>query len=750
VTQLDEEFEILDATSLKTNRSDESFLKFGMHVPTSWYYRFIQLLIELSKENDDRQSSLVYLKNYYKDNPKQLLDISAFEFDYSPSKAVTWYTKDSFVHRKLNEAFRSRDFEFLIRFRFFIADLHQQIYDEFKSPNAPKPPVVYRGQLMHKSEIESLEEEQIICGLSFLSTTLNRDWALNVYAGASKDRSLTDDYQSVLFEIEILRPKSKLLIFADLSKLSFFEDGEEEVLFTTGSHFKISDIRFDNDAGAWIVGLNHAPVRYQTNDLKKPYYIQIITIGFFLYARNDDFQSAQSYYDTLLSIANTLPWIISCHVGIGLVEYYKEKYDLALNKFDQALQLINEHNLHQTLKMIGNIYCLIGNVYREKHEYDTALEWYEKASNVRFYFIEKEHDYWLMFTRTKQINLFVKHDKYFYYCDRPALNKAIVYNRIGQWTSALGNFQTALDTFKELQETGEIEMFVKILQFDSKRGNIIANNHPFLGDKNFSNFPNEIHKTYILEAYIELGKNYLDNNHLDYAFNCYQTIIQYNMKIESAIYVQCLYGIGKVYESKNDYNPAIDWFKKAIDYTIINIVNTEYSTNIFSQLIYENFISISNEKLSNPLSSINYMKEIVEKLIENTTDIEKIIDLISKIYKITIQYYHVNNKTKIELICDHIIGVLSKINLNDRQWIKWICLGSMCSFKVFQTQHYHCQPILDENYKAYLNLYERAADIMANKSGNALKKEIDKCNYFVNNLKVMFLNDQLASLRSND
>lgn len=115
------------------------------------------------------------------------------------------------------------------------------------------------------------------------------------------------------------------------------------------------------------------------SEFKRPLDVEIISIGFYLFILNDHFQLAKQFYETLLSVSNSLSWIIACHIGFGLIEYFKENYPLALNKFQEALKIIDEENVYNTCHIIGNIYCLIGNLYREMKSYEQALEYIQKS-----------------------------------------------------------------------------------------------------------------------------------------------------------------------------------------------------------------------------------------------------------------------------------------------------------------------------------------------------------------------------------
>ena len=84
-----------------------------------------------------------YLKEYYAHSPLTLQDVLQFERDYSSDTAIQWYTKGGFVFSLLNKAFRSCDYELLILFRFFIADLYDQLFDLHKRETMPTDMIYY-------------------------------------------------------------------------------------------------------------------------------------------------------------------------------------------------------------------------------------------------------------------------------------------------------------------------------------------------------------------------------------------------------------------------------------------------------------------------------------------------------------------------------------------------------------------------------------------------------------------------------
>ncbi|CAF3909668.1 unnamed protein product [Rotaria sp. Silwood1] len=646
--------ETLHETFNARSNDGESFLKFDRSTYIVWYLRFIHLLININKENNDRQPLIDYLKSYYANSPI-LEHVQKFEREYSPLAAIDWYTRDSFVYRILNKAFRSFNFEILFLFRFFIADLYQQLSSLDADKNISAHAVYYRGQLMHKSEIETLKKDQHICSASFLSTTCNRDIALNFFTCVSTPCSSTNDPQSVLFIIHPTEFNYKQLIFADISELSNFGNAEQEVLFAVGSYFRIDQISFDEDINLWTIELVEQYIEEKLVDLKRPFYIDIIAVGFYLLVQDDDFQCVKNYYEILLKESNSLLWIVSCYVGLGLIEYYKKNYFIALEKFDDAMKIIEEEKLEKTCEMIGNIYCILANVYREMTDYDMALYFYKEAlkTDKINYLIDKKHSFWDMYIYKPKLNSFVKDDKYFFYCDRILLNMVVLYKTTEQWTLAMETYEKIWTNSHERDQTGEVEVFVKILGHTENNSNahhLTDKNRKFLGGKTISRFLDKHQKHNVLYAYAELADHHLKYNSLDHAFLYYQEVLQCELKIDSHLILRCLYGIGNIYEMRKEYSSAIEWLKKGIDYSIKD--TSDIGMGLID--IYKKSLSIFNEKLNDTYSSIIYMTEIINNLIGNTDSIEKRNDLIAKVYKTTIQFYHYHDKTQIESICNHI------------------------------------------------------------------------------------------------
>jgi hypothetical protein len=99
-------------------------------------------------------------REYYQGNLAQLKIIDDFERYYKPEDAVSWYIRDCFLFRILTKAFRDFNLASLFAIRFFIVDLYTQLNKLCIEQNKELKECItlYRGQVLHANELESLKK----------------------------------------------------------------------------------------------------------------------------------------------------------------------------------------------------------------------------------------------------------------------------------------------------------------------------------------------------------------------------------------------------------------------------------------------------------------------------------------------------------------------------------------------------------------------------------------------------------------
>jgi hypothetical protein len=194
---------------------------------------------------NDKHELIKLCKDLYKNNDVQLALVNEFEREYTSSRALWWYTRESFVYRMLNKALRIQNIELLNLFRFVIGD----IYQLFQRNQCQSSAHVYRGQVISTDELNTLQHlmGKFVSISSFFSTSRNRHKAIEFLNNWDD----SNDLHRILFIINADPHVVKSKPFANVSQFSD-NDSESEVLFMTGCVFRLMKID-QNDDNIWII-----------------------------------------------------------------------------------------------------------------------------------------------------------------------------------------------------------------------------------------------------------------------------------------------------------------------------------------------------------------------------------------------------------------------------------------------------------------------------------------------------------------
>ncbi|CAF4275967.1 unnamed protein product, partial [Adineta steineri] len=150
--------------------------------------------------------------------------IYEFKTNYTADQAVLFYTKYGFIYKEINEALRSINIDYLLRFRFVLKDIYNQLTHLMAVKPTDEATNVYRGQYIHFYEIfdlfNSFKQRVPTIINSFFSTSLDRQVSLGfLKAGSERNSSITS--VPVLFTITIQKQDvSSDSPFADISQYS--------------------------------------------------------------------------------------------------------------------------------------------------------------------------------------------------------------------------------------------------------------------------------------------------------------------------------------------------------------------------------------------------------------------------------------------------------------------------------------------------------------------------------------------------
>ncbi|CAF3345867.1 unnamed protein product [Rotaria sp. Silwood1] len=223
-----------------------------------WFQLFIEVLLRMYHQSNDRKELLDICKKSYTGNQQQMKIIEEFEKTYKGENAIWWYTRESCFYRMMNKALRVHDFDMLFAFRFFITDIAKQIknkHEKFIRTCENRNIIhVYRGQIIGNEELELMENiiGEFLSMNSFLSTSRDRSTTLHFARFTPK----ADDSQQIIFEIDI-EPRLQTKAFADISQISYHQN-EDEVLITLGALFRIEKVNEDKKERIWMVRVSLA------------------------------------------------------------------------------------------------------------------------------------------------------------------------------------------------------------------------------------------------------------------------------------------------------------------------------------------------------------------------------------------------------------------------------------------------------------------------------------------------------------
>ncbi|CAF4199498.1 unnamed protein product [Rotaria sordida] len=348
-----------------------------------------------------RQDILLTYRNdlsiKYQNEEVQLNSINDFENNCTLDDALYWYTKEPFVYKLVNKAFRTRNVDLICRFRYFIILLHRRLKELSIQQQKINYTIVYRAQTLRKNDLETLKSNigNLISTNTIMSTTRNKNVA-DMFLDATAEIN-------VIFKINIENATDYIFYtFADISEFSQYPQ-EEETLFFPGSVFHIDSVEKENNS-TWIIKLTlnndtTEQIEQLMNVIQKQFTNKINLDYSFM--KIDDFNLFRKYYRILTNKKFTFKDAITNAIGgidfdylfrnfdkkfivfnilIGNNYFRLFEYDNALHHYDIAISSLDNNNNNNQL--IGEIYNHIGDVQKAMNNFQSALLYYEKALQI--------------------------------------------------------------------------------------------------------------------------------------------------------------------------------------------------------------------------------------------------------------------------------------------------------------------------------------------------------------------------------
>ncbi|CAF5015542.1 unnamed protein product [Rotaria sp. Silwood1] len=211
----------------------------------------IEIFIKMRYDQNAFKHMCGLCRMYCKENPSE---IDQFEDNYHPTKAIYYYTRASFLFRVINQILRLYDVDRIYRFGCYMADLHKQLEDLGNKQRCDSNQTikkVYRGKKLSTDILQQLKDNigHPISMNGLLSTTEHCDVA-RCFAGME---GVQNEYQSVIFEMNIDNTAKLTTPYANVSGLSAIKD-ENEILFFMGFVWKIKSME-ETTPNRWYIVL---------------------------------------------------------------------------------------------------------------------------------------------------------------------------------------------------------------------------------------------------------------------------------------------------------------------------------------------------------------------------------------------------------------------------------------------------------------------------------------------------------------
>ncbi|CAF3203255.1 unnamed protein product [Rotaria sp. Silwood2] len=369
------------STKQNLNQLDSSFM-------------YTQIMKEILLKIDFNQQHIkeftMHCRDIFANNPFELQYVKKLEHEYFKHIPVWWYTNQCFLYSMLNRSLRMMEIDLIISMGFFIRDLYNHIVQLHKEQcvenTHEKFFTVYRGQGLSQDDLDRMMKTPggLLSFNNFLSTSIDRQISLNF----ARQTTETSNLVGILF---VMRIDSSILStpYANVRDVSYLK-GEEEILFSMNSIFRIGSIKYtDENNCVWQVELtlysdNDPDLNILTEQIRKETYPEkkgwdrldhlLIKLG--------QFNKAQEVYEILFEQAKTDSEKALMSHMLGWVKRNQGEYKDAITYYKKSIK-IKEKILSPTDLSLAASYNNIGSVYNKMDGYSNSLSSHQKSLEIK-------------------------------------------------------------------------------------------------------------------------------------------------------------------------------------------------------------------------------------------------------------------------------------------------------------------------------------------------------------------------------
>ncbi|CAF4094716.1 unnamed protein product, partial [Rotaria sordida] len=528
-------------------------------------FMYTQLLKEalLEIEDDDAESIKELVEYCRRHSDASEITLEKIEREYRDHTPIWWYTGPYFIYSMLNRGLRQMDVDIILKMGFFIRHLHQHITDlhrEQQSSKAAMPSKfqVFRGQRLSLEAFEKMKKTKggLMSFNNFLSTSRNREISFKNFA---QPAAFDTNSVGILFvmNIDTAICTSSSTPFVNVKDVGFYDDKEEEILFSTHTIFRIDRIeRIEGNHTDHLWQVTLTLTGNQDDDFSKltahlrekhSWATGWARLGSILIALGEP-AKAEHLYQLLLERTSSDRDRANYNLQLGSVYYSMEQYSKAITFYERATGIYKEMSPPSQLGLASS-YQGIGLVYNKMGEYSKALSSYERSIEINKIALPPNHP------------------------DLAACygNIGNVYSEMGEYSKALSSYERSLEITKIALPPNHPDLAASYLNIGS-----VYNN---MGEysKALSSFERsvEINKIALppnhpslASSYLNIGNAYSDMGEYSKALSLYERSLEIkkialppNHPDLAAYYLN----IGNVYFHMGEYSKALSSFERSVE-----------------------------------------------------------------------------------------------------------------------------------------------------------------------------------------
>ncbi|CAF4995967.1 unnamed protein product, partial [Rotaria sp. Silwood1] len=314
---------------------------------------YTQLLKEalLQIEDDDAKSIKELVEYCRLQSDASPTTTEMIEREYRNHTAIWWYTGPYFIYSMLNCGLRQMNVDIILKMGFFIRHLHNHITELHREQQHKVPTTfqVFRGQGLSMEDFEKMKKTKggLMSFNNFLSTSRNREISLKTYALPATHNPTSVGILFVM-TIDTTICTNSSTPFAEVSKIGFYKDQEEEILFSTHAIFRIDRIERIHhhqcnrlyEVNLTIVGNDNHELNTLTAHIHQELSDQTgwSRLGFILIKLGEP-AKAEQLYQILLAKTSSDQGRAEYNHQLGSVYYNMGEYSKALSSYERSLQI---------------------------------------------------------------------------------------------------------------------------------------------------------------------------------------------------------------------------------------------------------------------------------------------------------------------------------------------------------------------------------------------------------------------------